>query len=191
MTKAVWLKMLRVLTAGVMCACSTMTLAADATATDDPWSGMKEWFAGQSQKLDSILQHQSEEDTSARDWEAKRAQDAQLRAMYREAVLLSELNVAWIEDQLDHWDCRIAEQAVVDVQQRQAELSEFDGKLKTLCAQVGAQDTAQQRVCRSQGEQMGQDQRALTGLAQRYQGECPAAPATPTQAPVQGAEVVR
>lgn len=176
------------LTIGLLCACSASALASDGSGSEAALAGAKESLGIESNKLESILQRQSEEDVAARDWEERRARDAQLRAMYREAVLLSELNVAWIEDQLDHWDCRVAEQAGTEVQFRQAELSDYTGKLQTLCAQVGQQDAAQQRVCRTQAEQIAQAQQDLKELAQRYEGECATDPVVPTQAPVGDAE---
>ena len=100
--------------------------------------------------------------------------------MHREAVFLSELNLAWIQDQLAHWDCRLAEAQQAEVAERRAELIGARQQLASLCTGLSARDQHQQAVCAQQGTELTNTLAHLDELAGRYASACnDTAPAAP------------
>lgn len=103
-----------------------------------------------------------------------------MRVMHREAVFLSELNLAWIQDQLAHWDCRLAEAQQAEVAERRAELIGARQQLASLCTGLSARDQHQQAVCAQQGTELTNTLAHLDELAGRYASACnDTAPAAP------------
>lgn len=164
--------------ASVVCtALALLGLATPALAQDsDPLTDLRSTVTEQSERLKQSLQSQQERNTESRAWHERAEQRRKLRAMHREAVLLSELNVAWIDDQLDHWDCRVAEQAAEEVNRRIAELDRFNQRIDSLCASLQADDQAQQQVCARQRDQAASHIDQLRRLAERYHSQCPNSP---------------
>jgi len=133
--------------------------------------------AEQGEQLGKALERQDEYQSQTETLEQQLERGRQLRAMHREAVLLAELNLAWIQDQLAHWDCRVAERKVAQARTRIEELSGFQGRLNTLCSDLGSGDSHQSEVCTRQRRQVADSLQALEQLAGRYQSACAAEPA--------------
>jgi hypothetical protein len=142
-------------------------------APENLWDRLHGMMAQEGAQLEQALQEQSEMDTQEAALQEQLEQGRRLRAMYREAVLLSELNVAWIYDQLDHWDCRLAEQKVREVETRIEELTDFGGRLDSLCSGLGPEAGRQQEVCARERSALAQSATALDDLGRRYALSCP------------------
>lgn len=137
-----------------------------------PWDRLRAAVEQEGEQFQEVLQGQQQMDAEDKALQEQLGQGRRLRAMHREAVLLSELNVAWIRDELDHWDCRIAEQKVHEVETRVGELSDYGQRLDTLCGGLGADAGYQQQICKSQRAELAQAVTELEGLGQRYAAAC-------------------
>jgi len=138
------------------------------------WDRLRGLVAQEGEQLQEVLKGQERMGAEEASLQAQLEQGRRLRAMHREAVLLSELNVAWIYDQLDHWDCRIAEQKVHEVETRIADFDGFGQRLEALCDGFGAREGRQQQVCARQRTELSQAITELEDLGQRYSAACPA-----------------
>ena len=137
------------------------------------WDRLRGLVSQEGEQLQEVLQGQERMGAEEASLQAQLEQGRRLRAMHREAVLLSELNVAWIYDQLDHWDCRIAEQKVQEVKTRIEELDGFGQRLEALCNGFGAHQGRQQQVCARQRTELAQAVTELEDLSRRYSTACP------------------
>jgi len=138
------------------------------------WNRLRSAVTQEGKQFRDVLKGQEQMDARDNALQEQLDQGRRLRAMHREAVLLSELNVAWIRDELDHWDCRVAEQKVREVESRIGELSGFGQRLDTLCGGVGADAGYQRKICERQRTELAQAITELEGLGQRYATACPA-----------------
>lgn len=157
--------------------------AQSAETTSDSWARLRAEVAEQGERLQGQLKAQAQHDSRDQTLQDQLEQGRRLRAMYREAVLISELNVAWIHDQLDHWDCRLAERKGQDIQIRLSELADYGQRLDRLCGDLGANSDRQRQACERQREDLAQNGDQLQALGQRYATSCAASipqPTTPT-----------
>lgn len=146
------------------------------------WERLRAAVVQEGEQFQEVLEGQQQMDAEEKALQEQLAQGRRLRAMHREAVLLSELNVAWIRDELDNWDCRIATQKVREVETRISELRGFGQRLDTLCGGLGADAGRQQKICESQRAELTQAVVELEGLARRYATGC----SVPAQQPRYG-----
>ena len=145
-----------------------------AESSPDFWTHLRAEVAGQGEQLQGLLKEQAQGDSQDRALQDQLEQSRRLRAMYREAVLLSELNVAWIHDQLDHWDCRLAEQKGREVENRLGELNDYGQRLDRLCADLGEDADHQRQACERQRAELEQNVNQLQDLGRRYATTCSA-----------------
>ena len=122
--------------------------------------------------LEQALDKQQALDADTQSLVTQREYYRRLRAMHREAVLLSELNVAWIQDQLAHWDCRLAEAQQAEVGERRAALVDAQQQLASLCTGLTDRDRQQQAVCAQQRTELANTLEHLNDLAGRYASAC-------------------
>ena len=162
MSKAKALLMQSAVLTGLCYLTPTLTLADEGS---DLWTRLR----GVLSQEEAQSQQEAQETTLQEQLE----QGRRLRAMHREAVLLSELNVAWVYDQLEHWDCRMGEQKVSEVENRMSELDAFGQRLDTLCSGLGAETGHHQRqVCERQRADLDRTASELEGLGRRYATTC-------------------
>jgi hypothetical protein len=124
-------------------------------------------------RLQQLLDGQRAYDTEWARLEEEREAARQLRQMHQEAVWITALNVAWVQDQLAHWDCAVTQEQHAEALRRRAELRDSLSRLDAICSRVGAQEAHQQRVCSAQGAELVRAMADLEGLAQRYDSACP------------------
>lgn len=154
-----------------------------AEASSDSWTRLQAEVAEQGERFQEQLKAQSQHDSRDQTLQEQLEQGRRLRAMYREAVLLSELNVAWIHDQLDNWDCRLTEHKSREIDSRLSEFNDYGLRLDRLCADLGANSDRQRQTCERQREELAQSVSQLQALGRRYATSCAASTpqsATPT-----------
>jgi hypothetical protein len=157
--------------------------AQSAETTSDVWTHLQAEVVEQGEQLQERLKAQAQYDSREQTLQDQLEQSRRLRAMYREAVLISELNVAWIHDQLEHWDCRLAERKGQDIENRLSELNDYGLRLDRLCGDLGANSDRQRQACARQREELARNVDQLQALGRRYVTSCAASmpqPATPT-----------
>ena len=130
-------------------AVSMSLLSAVAVAEEgDGWmERLRDQLSTEQTTLDQALDKQEALDADTKSALTEREYHRRLRAMHREAVLISELNHAWIQDQLAHWDCRLAEAQQAEVAERRIELVDAQDQLTSLCTGLSHCDGQQQAVC--------------------------------------------
>jgi hypothetical protein len=143
-----------------------------AETSSDVWSRLQAEVAEQGERLQEQLKSQAQHDSRDQMLQDQLEQGRRLRAMYREAVLISELNVAWIHDQLDHWDCRLAERKGQDIEHRLSELADYGLRLDRLCGDLGAHSDRQRQACERQRADLAQNVDQLQALGRRYATSC-------------------
>lgn len=136
------------------------------------WDQLRGLVEEEGEQLEQLIDAQAQVDADDQNLERQLEAGRRLRQMHREAVLLSRLNVAWIFDQLDGWDCRMADRKQQEARLRIEELNGFGARVTALCTSVGATDGAQQRVCREQRSELEGARAELEQLARRYAGQC-------------------
>ena len=127
---------------GALLALSLFATGAGAQDSSDSdggglWEALRAMVSAQSEAFGEMLQSQQQLVEQEEALEEQLDHSAELRAMYREAVLLSALNVAWIRDSLEHWDCRIAEEQAGVARGRRTKLEAFSERLgRSSCPSV-------------------------------------------------------
>ncbi len=137
------------------------------------WDRLQGLVAQEGEQIQHMLAGQQQLDTKDKALQEQLEQSRRMRAMHREAALLSALNITYIYDELDHWDCRIAEQKVHEVDRRLAELSDFAQRIDSLCGGLGTDTQYQQKACTQQRSELSQSVTELETLRQRYATACP------------------
>jgi hypothetical protein len=138
----------------------------------DVWDRLRGMVAQEGEQLEEVLQEQSEMEIQEAALQEQLEEGRRVRAMYREAVLLSALNVGWIQDQIEHWDCRLGEQKVHEVENRLEELTTFGERLDTVCGELGPEAGHQQGVCERERRALAQSAASLEDLGRRYAMAC-------------------
>ena len=123
--------------------------------------------------LQQLLDGQRAYDTEWARLEEEREVARQLRQMHQEAVWITALNVAWVQDRLAQWDCAVTQEQHAEALRRRSELADSLRRLDAICSRVGAQEAYQQRVCSAQRAELVRAMADLEGLAQRYDSACP------------------
>ena len=136
------------------------------------WDRLKGLVTQEGEQFQQILADQQQVDTHESALQAQLEQSRRMRAMHQEAVLLSALNIAWIYDELENWDCRVAEQKVYEVDSRLIDLNDFAQRLDSLCGDFGSDANNQRMVCEQQRSELFQSVNELENLRQRYTTAC-------------------
>lgn len=122
--------------------------------------------------MEQTLEKQQVLDADTQSALDEREYHRRLRAMHREAVLLSELNLAWIQDQLANWDCRLAEEQQAQVEERRVELFEAQKQAAALCVGLSDGDERQQAVCAEHRNGLSRALLRLDNLDLQYTNAC-------------------
>lgn len=150
-------------------------LATAGTASDILDGEQRRAFDAMVEKQNAI---QADSDALERRLERSRAE----RRMHDEAILLNALNIAWIHDQIDNWDCRLIEHQQAAIETRLTELAEFVKRVESVCAAVSGPATAAQRgACAAHQRELALTRERLEALGTRYatqgcRGDAPQSP---------------
>lgn len=159
------------LLATVSIVCLSMPACADEVAPTF-WDQVRDFLKPEPTQLEAIIDKQEQLNVVEQDLDIRLEQNRQLRAMHREITFQSELNIAWIRDELDNWDCRVADQKVVDITRRIDELADFDQRVGEMCTPLGQQATNQTYICDEQQQQVTRSISDLEKLRNRYARSC-------------------
>jgi isoleucyl-tRNA synthetase len=152
-------------------ACVSTAACAD-EVSPSIWDQIRNYFDPEPTQLEEMIDKQEQLNAVELDLDSRLEQNRQLRAMHREITFQSELNIAWIRDELDNWDCRVADQKVIDVQRRIDEMTEFAQRVDEMCMSLGQQAYTQARTCNDQRDQIVRSISDLERMRDRYARSC-------------------
>lgn len=148
-----------------------LAMACEAPAAEAPTSQQKSGEKSEAAKLEAIVEQQRHMDAANAELTAEIDRGRRFRDMLWEASVLSDLNLGWVQDQLEHWTCAVGEQKREEAKERRAEEAGRLERLRKLCAQI--KSAGERHAC--EGWQQDTERRiaVLDGLAHRYETECP------------------
>ena len=159
------------LQAAIAIACVSTAACAD-EGSASIWDQIQNFINPEPTQLEEMIDKQEQLNAVEQDLDSRLEYNRQLRLTHREITFQSGLNIAWIRDELDNWDCRVADQKVVEVQLRIDEIWNFGQRVEEMCASVGPQAINQNDICTEQRQQVSRSITDLERFRDRYTQSC-------------------